>query len=376
MISTVNAVIGDEVLDTGFHVTNPEPLALQKFLSHMVGADCEYAVLEVTSHGLDQERVAGINFEMGILTNITHEHLDYHKTFDAYKEAKAKLFKSVNTAILNKDDESFDFIKKTLRQTTQLLTYSLKSKADYTASPLHLNEAMRFAVNIGKEKYKITSNLVGRYNALNLLAAIAAARRLDISWESIQQTLASLPQLPGRLEKVENDKGINIYIDFAHTPDSLENVLMLLRKRHKGRVISIFGCAGERDVLKRPMMGKISVKLADASIFTAEDPRSEDVNKIIREILKGAKKTNAKEIELNQYDDSNHRSRKRVYIRIPERGEAISFAIQKLAEKDDVVVIFGKGHEKSMVYNGVEYDWSDKEAVEVALKGGVKEIIR
>jgi len=123
-------------------------------------------------------------------------------------------------------------------------------------------------------------------------------------------------------------------------------------------------------------MGRISSQLADLSIFTAEDPRSEDVNKIIREILKGAKKTNAKEIELNQYDDSNHRSRKRVYIRIPERGEAISFAIQKLAEKDDVVVIFGKGHEKSMVYNGVEYDWSDKEAVEVALKGGVKKIIR
>lgn len=367
LVSSIAAVIDDKEFDTGLHVTSPEPLALQKFLSEMVKAKCEYAILEVTSHGLEQERVAGINFDVGILTNITHEHLDYHKTFEAYQEAKAKLFKSVNVAILNKDDKSFEYVKNKLPQTTQVISYALKNNADYVAKVIHSNEVMRFVIKIGKEKYNISSNLIGEYNALNILAAIAAARRFDISWDCIVENIINLPTLPGRLERIGNKRGVNIYIDFAHTPDSLEKVLELLRKKYnKGKLISIFGCAGERDVLKRPMMGEISARLADVSIFTAEDPRSEAVNKIIEKIVEGAKKTGAKEMKFvgfnNKVDENKH-----YFFRVPERREAIALAIQSLAQEKDTIVVCGKGHEKSMAYDGIEHPWSDKRAIEDAL---------
>ena len=394
LVSSITTKIGVEDYETGLHVTNPEPLKLQKFLSEMVKKGCEYAVLEVTSHGLDQERVAGINFEIGILTNIAHEHLDYHKTLDNYQKTKLKLFKSSKISVLNKDDISFGFMSRSLGDSERIVTYAIDHEADYTAKGVYEDETTDFKIKEDEKTFNLQTELRGKFNVSNIVAAVAAARKLGVGWKNIQKAIGSLPHIPGRLEEVKNDCGFKIYIDFAHTPDSLEKVLSYLGKKTKGKLISVFGCAGERDVKKRPMMGGISGKLADVSIFTAEDPRSENVNKIISQIASGAKESGAIEMKLDpsHLDQSTrlqapgarlpktgtvgqalatggqvHESTKHTFYRIPERGEAIAFAIQKIAKKGDLVVVAGKGHEKSMAYEGVEHPWSDKEIVKDCL---------
>lgn len=344
LISTINAKIGDKEYDTGFHVTNPEPVMLQKFLSDMVKTKCEYAVLEVTSHGLDQRRVAGVQFYAGVLTNITHEHLDYHKTFERYLEAKGKLFKDIKYAVLNGNNKSSAQIYPYVNKKARVLLYS----------PDLLDKELKNAV---------TNRFPEKYNQENATAAIATTRILGLNKKVILKAISAFPQLAGRMEMIENDKGLQIYVDFAHTPNALENVLTVLNKQvyhsdkqKKGKLICVFGCAGERDAKKRPMMGEISTRIADVSIFTAEDPRSENVRQIVKEMKKGVKNSKA------------------LVYEILERGEAISFAINKIAKKNDIVVICGKGHEKSMAYGKTEYPWSDQEAVKKALKGEVLKI--
>lgn len=352
LISSVSAKIGDEEYETGFHVTNPEPLPLQKFLKKMVDLKTEYAVLEVTSHGLDQKRVFGIDFEASILTNITHEHLDYHKTFDAYLKTKAKLFLNSKVAVLNKEDGSFNMIKKLLPKSVKIIPYGLDS----------LSATIREA---------ISERFPEKYNQSNAAGAAVCAKFLKIKESDIVHSVKAFPGVPGRLQEIKTDRGFKIFIDFAHTPNALENVLTHLKKETKGKLITVFGCAGERDIKKRPMMAEISTRLADVSIFTAEDPRSEDINKIIGQMAVGAKR----------YHDSEsktviHHSNKHIFTRIPERGEAIYYVINKVAQKADTIVICGKGHEKSMAYGHTEYPWSDHEAVMLALAGKVKVLKR
>lgn len=362
LVSSISAKIGKRELDTGFHVTSPEPLALQKFLTKMVQKNCKFAVLEVTSHGLDQERVAGIDFEVAVLTNITHEHLDYHKTWREYRDAKVKLFKASKVSVLNYDDDSFSYISKIIGKEKKVISYGVKEKADYVAKDIEDTvQGTKFTSFSNGKSYTISTNLHGDYNVYNTLAAISVASQLKIPWKKIQSAVSSFKTPIGRLDEIKNRKGFKIYVDFAHTPNALDAVLNLLKTKKQGRLIAVFGSAGERDVGKRAQMGEISAKSADVSIFTAEDPRSEDVNKIIDKMAEGVKKGGAGE---------------RIFYKIPERGEAIAFAVQKLAKKDDIIVICGKGHEKSMAYNGVEYPWSDHEAVKAALKGGVKKINR
>lgn len=340
LISTVSAKIGEEEYDTGFHVTNPEPMALHEFLSKMVEKGCEYVVLEVTSHGLDQQRVYGIKFDVSVLTNITHEHIDYHKTFENYAKAKATLFNNSKLAIIN--SESRDNIEKFIEPQVNKIYYD-----DKTLNGIVLDSV--------RTKFK------EKYNLLNCAAATLVARKFDISDEDISDGIKNFPGVIGRMQEIKNEKGIRIIVDFAHTPNALENVLNALNndKPKKSKLISVFGCAGERDVKKRRMMAEISAKNADISIFTAEDPRSENVNEIIAEMVKG----------------SDNIKGAKVY-EIPERGEAIYYAINKFAKSGDIVAICGKGHEKSMGYDGVEYPWSDEEAVNEALLGKVKVINR
>ncbi len=366
-VTSINAKIKDEELDTGLHVTNPSPIALNSFLKKMVDKKCEYAILEVTSHGLDQKRTAGIKFDIGVLTNIKHEHLDYHKTFQAYKQAKAKLFSDINTVVLNKDDkESFEFIKSITDSEVNIITYSLNSNSDYLIINIKTDRKMSFSIKEGNQNHKIETEFLGDFNALNLAAAIAVARNEGLDWDNITSAIKTIKSPLGRMEKIANDKSLNIYIDFAHTPDSLEKVLQFLKKKYpQGKLISVFGCASERDVLKRPMMGKISTQLAEVSIFTAEDPRSEDINKIINEMAAGVDKNLAIEGDL----DSPEYKNTHLYYKFPQRGDAISFAINKVAQSGDTIVICGKGHEKSMAYYGIEYPWSDHKAIELALKG-------
>jgi UDP-N-acetylmuramoyl-L-alanyl-D-glutamate--2,6-diaminopimelate ligase len=333
LISTVSAKIGDKEYDTGFHVTTPDPLPLQKFLGQMVRMDCEYVVIETTSHGLNQNRLAGINFEVGVLTNITHEHLDYHKTMKNYIAAKSKLFDNSKLAILNRDDANFGAIDKVIDSRVRRVLYDKD-------------------VLVGEVRKAVLAKFFEPYNFMNATAAFLVVRKLGIKDETIIEAIKTFPGVEGRMEEIVNKRGLRIIVDFAHTPNALRNVLETLKqqKPKKSKLVAVLGCAGERDTEKRPIMGKIASELADYSIFTAEDPRSESVNEIINEMIDGVPTVKRRNVSV-----------------ITDRRKAISHAINKLARKGDVIVICGKGHEKSMNFGGIEYEWSDKKTVEFAL---------
>src|SRR3989344_5457659 len=330
MVSTINAEIGGKTYDTGFHVTNPDPGMLQKFISQAVKAGDEYLVLEVTSHGLDQFRAWGVNFNIGVITNITHEHLDYHKTRENYFQAKSKLIKNVQVAVLNFDEKHFVRLSKIT--SCKVLSFGFNKKADFNP-----------------ENFPLKLKIPGDYNILNALAAACVGEQLNIDKQTIKKTMESFSSLEGRMNEISNKKGIKIIVDFAHTPNALEGALKALRGQTKGLLISVFGSAGARDTEKRGLMGEVSARLADITVITAEDPRGE-LDKISQQILEGSQKSGGK-------------LGKNVFIE-GDREKAIEFAINTLAKKGDTVGIFGKGHEKSMNIDGKsEKPWSDKEAV-------------
>ncbi len=341
LISTVSAKIGQKEIDTGFHVTSPDSWKLQKLLREVVNQGFEYVVLEATSHGLVQNRFFGCGFKIGVVTNITHEHLDYHQTYLNYLKAKAKLFDRVEVGILNRDDQSFAYLKEKLRKKRiKIISYALKNKANFTP-----------------RNFPFKTPLLGTYNQYNCLAAVATASSLGTPKKIIKQALASFPGVKGRLEEIKNNFGFRVFIDFASTTNSLKNVLIALGKivPVKGRLITVFGSAGLRDVRKRALMGEMAAKYADLMVLTAEDPRTEDVNQIINQIAQGAFKKGAQE--------------NKTLFRVADRTEAIKFAIQKLAQKGDVIVTCGKGHEQSMSYGKTERPWSEHQAVQKALEG-------
>ena len=353
LISTVAAYIGEEEIDIGFHVTSPDPIDLQRLIKTIADKGYDYLVLETTSHGFDQHRLLGTNIKIGVLTNITHEHLDYHKTYDNYIKAKSKLFKKVEIAILNKDDKSFSNVRKFISKDVKILEYSTNTLT-------------------GQIKRAVQKRFVASYNQSNATAAILVARHLGVDDNTLVKSISTFPGVIGRMQEIKNNKDIKIIVDFAHTPNGLESVLSALAKqKSKGtKLIAIFGCASQRDDAKRPIMGEISTRLADISMFTAEDPRYEDINKIINEMAAGVKKNVAREVGVSDLAKlSKTNKRKHSFIRIPERGEAIYIVLNKIAKKGDTIVICGKGHEKSMSYFGVEYPWSDQKAVNLALNG-------
>jgi UDP-N-acetylmuramoyl-L-alanyl-D-glutamate--2,6-diaminopimelate ligase len=335
MISTVSAKIGEEEIDTGFHVTSPDPQVLQQLLRKMVKKGIKYVVLEVTSHGLDQFRFLGINYEIGVLTNITREHLDYHKTFENYLKTKAKLFTQSKLVVLNKDDGSYDFLSALAeKKKSGLLSYAIKNKADFTPTT-----------------FPFKTVLPGEYNRYNVLAAAAVASALGAKRESIRKALKDFKGIEGRMEEIETGQGFRAIVDFAHTPNALEQVLKTLKDGlgKDCRLIAVFGAAGLRDREKRPIMGEIAGKLADLVVLTAEDPRTEKVEEICEQIAAGCRRVGVEPTIISN------------------RQEAIEFAI-KAAKKGDIVVVCGKGHEKSMCFGKKEYPWSDQEAIKKALK--------
>ena len=327
MVSTINAVIGGKSYDTGFHVTSPDPFMIQKFAKQSVDSGDEYMILEVTSHALDQYRFWGIKFEIGVITNITHEHLDYHKNFDNYKNIKLKLLKNVRKAVVNENLN----IKR-----GNILTFGLNNG------------------DLNQKDAKLKLEIPGDYNIENALAALAVAFDLGINKDIARKTVEDFQNLNGRMEDIENNKGIKIIIDFAHTPNGLEQVLRTLKSQIKGRLIVLIGCEGFRDEQKREMMGEIAQRLSNIVVVTAVDPRGQW--KIIKQqITKGAMKAGAKE-GINFFVEE-------------DREKAINLAINQLARKGDVVGIFGKGHEKSMNLDGKkEILWSDLEAVKKTLE--------
>ncbi len=348
LISSVYAEIAGKHFDTGFHVTSPNEWLLQKLLRQACDSGDEFVVLEVTSHALDQYRVLGVDFEIGVLTNISHEHLDYHKSYKDYVKAKERLLKQAEVAIVNRDDQSYQYINP--EKYASLITYGIKNKADVTA-----------------ESFSFRTNLPGEYNRYNCLAAIAACMQLGLSSEEIYRGLETFPGVKGRFEKIGTSKGFEVIIDFAHTPNAFEQVLSTVKPAVSGRLVHVFGSAAKRDVTKRPIMGEKSAAYADTIVLTEEDYRTENVNEIIDQIAQGIRKAGGIEMQTTDYEKA-HQVEEVVFFRIPDRQTAINFAIQKLAHPGDTVILTGKAHEKSMARGRVEYQWSEHEAVKNALE--------
>ena len=373
MISTVNALIGDQALDTGFHVTTPEALDVQRFLAQMREAGLTHVVLEATSHGLAQERVTACEFDLGVITNITHEHLDYHGSYEAYRAAKARLFSGLGlgtnkpiyppqAAILNRDDTSFEYLSNLV--TVPWLSYGVHAHADVRAENVHSTpNGLVFDV-IGKDlqgdrfHFQVITNLAGEFNIANCLAAIAVGRgALRLSDVKVVDGIAALQGIPGRMESIDLGQDFTAIVDFAHTPNALRRALESARKLTDGHVIAVFGSAGLRDREKRRLMAEVSVELADLTVLTAEDPRTESLEEILFEMGTGARSRGAQEGS--------------TFWCIRDRGEAISFALRQ-ANAGDVVIACGKGHEQSMCFGVTEYPWDDRLAMRAALADFLK----
>jgi UDP-N-acetylmuramoyl-L-alanyl-D-glutamate--2,6-diaminopimelate ligase len=363
LISTVNAIIGDRVFDTGFHVTTPEALDVQSYLAQMVRAGLTHCVLEATSHGLAQHRVAACDFDLGVVTNITHEHLDYHGTFEAYRETKARLFSGLlesapkpaaveRTAILNRDDDSYAYLasKAHVRQ----VGYSLLGPADVCAQAVaEKPEGLKLDVVGSRYRQQVTSGLRGAFNAANILAAFAATvEGLGVAPEIAAEGIAAVWAIPGRMEPIDLGQPFTALVDFAHTPNALQRALEAARTMTAGRVIAVFGAAGLRDREKRRLMAEVAARTADLTVLTAEDPRTESLGAILAEMAAGAAAGGGVE--------------GRTFWRIPDRGEALRFAVGQ-AQAGDLVIACGKGHEQSMCFGETEYAWDDRVAMRAAL---------
>ncbi len=334
MISTVGASVEGSLEDIGFHVTTPSSWMIQRLLKRVTGVKekgKQYVVLEVTSHAIDQHRIWGIDFEIGVLTNVTNEHLDYHKTYKNYLKTKTKLLEVSKVAVINKDDKSYEFIKGVLGS-GKVLEYSFSDNADLSVKSL-----------------KVNNPALEKFNLYNVLAAALACKTLGLTIVDIEKTLPSFILPKGRQEMVFEGT-FRVMIDFAHTPNAFEKILSSISVEGGGRIIHVFGCAGKRDAVKRPVMGTISAKYADIIILTAEDPRTERVEDIISDISSG--------MEIKEG--------KPEVFKISDRKDAIATAVE-MAQEGDFILITGKGHERSMNVGGHEIAWSDDETVRSAL---------
>jgi UDP-N-acetylmuramoyl-L-alanyl-D-glutamate--2,6-diaminopimelate ligase len=353
LISTTGAIVfGRGNTPLGLHVTTPNPFELQKFLREAKAAGSRYIVLETTSHGLAQYRVLGCNYQIGVITNITNEHLDYHGTYERYLRDKARLLRRVKTSILNRDDRSYQ--KLLPLANGQIVTYGLAPGADVTPEGIsHTPEGARF--RIPQLGINVSTRFIGDYNVANMLAAASAARALGIAPAAIAAGLAAAVPPPGRLEPIERGQPFTVYVDFAHTSNGLDSLLKMLHGVKEKRLIVVFGCAGERDPFKRYPMGVSAGRYADLTVITSEDPRTETWDAITDEVARGVEQEGGALGE--------------TYFRIPDRTEAIAFAIQKLAQPGDIVVATGKAHERSMCFGTTEYPWDEFAAVHAALDG-------
>jgi UDP-N-acetylmuramoyl-L-alanyl-D-glutamate--2,6-diaminopimelate ligase len=363
-MDTVALTMGDYGAPTGLHTTTPDAPEVQRHLAEMVRAGMEYAVIESTSHGLAQHRVTACEFDVAVMTNLTHEHLDYHGTYEAYREAKAMLFHSLSCAarkngmpkvsVLNADDEnSYEYLRPI--PADEQLTYGLRHPAVVTAQDIDIGLAgLRLTARLPEETLPLRSPLTGRHNVYNILAALAVARALGIDAQAMRDGVASVQGVTGRGERVDRGQPFTVMVDFAHTPNALDNVLRMARELSTGQVIVAFGCPGLRDRDKRGLMGEAAGRLADRIIITADDPRIEPLDEIMDEIEAGCRRVG--------------RGAGQDIWRIPDRSEAIVAALG-MAGPGDVVILAGKGHERTMAYNRHdEYPWSDRAVAEGALR--------
>lgn len=351
MISSVYAKIAATEHDIGFHVTSPDPFSTQKYLNMSHQAGDEFFVLETTSHALDQNRVWGIRFEVGVITNITHEHLDYHKTYENYLKTKARLLKYSKNMLINRDDKSYDLLhqyamKNTSDKSHHLYTYGLRDQA-------YFNQNMEELMGVQ----------LADFNKYNFLAAYGTCKILGLTDEQIIAALKTFVFPPGRIDVILKTP-FTVIIDFAHTPNALEEILKYVKKAYikpDARLIHVFSSAALRDESKRPLMGESSARYADLTILSEEDYRREDPRKINREIAAGLEKNNFKKVDASLFGTES-----RTYTEIVDRAEAIRKAIS-VAKAGDVVIFTGKGHEKSLCRGKIEYPWDEKKTVLEAL---------
>lgn len=352
LIGTIANYIGDRVIPS--EKTTPESVELNQMLSQMVDENCKYCVMEVSSHSLVLDRVYGINFYAGIFTNLTQDHLDFHKTIDNYFSAKKKLFDSLNEntfAVINIDDV---FGQKIISDTkAKVITYGSNENADFRfVNPKFAFDKIEFEILHKGNKYPIVANLTGTFNVYNLSAAIATCINLGIDFEQIQEAFRNISPVPGRFELADNYP-VKVIIDYAHTEDALYNVLRTIRlilnsNNSTNKIITVFGAGGDRDRTKRPKMGKVVEKLSDLAIITSDNPRNEDVNQIFNDILNGIK------------------DKERFQI-IEDREMAIRKAIS-MAEENDIVLVAGKGHEAYQIIKGQKIPFDDRQVARKILK--------
>jgi UDP-N-acetylmuramoyl-L-alanyl-D-glutamate--2,6-diaminopimelate ligase len=332
LLGTVRYEIGDRVLPAVR--TTPESLEVYDLLAQMANAGCKAAAMEVSSHSLTQERVRGLEWDVAVFTNLTQDHLDFHGTMENYFEAKAKLFTGLSdqksktnaTAVINLDDRyGAQLVDRLSKQKVQVVTYGVGAQADFRASNYHAEFAgTSYQLDARGKSYLVRVPLIGRFNVANSMAALAAVSSMGISLREAVLSLGRSPQVPGRLEAVPAKRQFQVFVDYAHTPDALLNVLKTARELSPRKLIVVFGCGGDRDKQKRPLMGRVADENADFSIITSDNPRKEDPDAIIAEAEKGFR--------------SNH------YEKITDRAKAIGRAIE-LAQPRDIVIIAGKGHE-------------------------------
>ena len=341
LIGTMENLVGDEVIPT--ERTTPESFELQGLFARMRDAGCTHVVMEVSSHALTLDRVGGVHFDVAAFTNLTEDHLDFHKTMDAYCDAKAELFGRCDKAVINADDPYAN--RMMAKATCPVTTYSLQNGV-LQAQNLQLHaEGICFDACIRGETTAVSLGIPGKFTVYNALAVLGIANALGISMTDAAAALATAGGVKGRIEVVPTPTTpYSVLIDYAHTPDGLENVLTAVKGFCKGRVIAVFGCGGDRDPIKRPIMGRIGVTESDFAIITSDNPRTEDPMAIIEDILKGV-------------DDSMG-----PYIVVPQRRNAIRYAMD-IAKKDDIIILAGKGHETYQEIGGVKYHLDEREEV-------------
>jgi len=354
-ISTINYDLGGEIYPA--IATTPESLELQEFLHKMLNNKVKYVFMEVSSHSLVLHRVDGINFNWAIFTNLSPEHLDFHHNMEDYFRAKLTLFERMppeGKVLINTDDVYGNRIIG--RTHCRIVTYGVKNSADYRATNIKIDkEKTRFQVEIDGRNEDFDIFLPGFHNVYNALAAIGLAREEGIDINLIRRGLRLVKRVPGRLERVDNKANFNIYVDYAHTPSSLEQVLISLKKTARGKLIVVFGCGGDRDPYKRPVMGKIAFNIADYTVITSDNPRSEDPESIILEIERGMIKEGAR--------------KGKDYSIFIDREEAIKFALGKLKDEDTLLVA-GKGHERVQIFKDKVVPFDDREVICKLLREG------
>jgi UDP-N-acetylmuramoyl-L-alanyl-D-glutamate--2,6-diaminopimelate ligase len=372
VLGTISYRFGTMVIDASH--TTPESTELQAAFRKLADAGAQGFVMEVSSHALEQKRVDGCHFDVGVFTNLTRDHLDYHRTMQAYQTAKQRLFSELlrpdsikprRRAVINLDDPAgVEFVQSAA---CPVISYGMASGVDVTVRELRSSvEGIQGTLVTPAGEVAFSSGLVGRYNLSNILAAVAVGIALELPLKSISQGISQQAKVPGRLERVPNQRGVTCLVDYAHTGDALENVLSTLRELATGRIITVFGCGGDRDPGKRPVMGEIAARLSDFAVVTSDNPRTEDPHAILSQIREGILPLSAREYslaELKQGFDSKG------FTVLENRREAIRLAA-RLAQPGDILLLAGKGHEDYQIVGQIKHHFDDREEAAAALGEG------